>query len=78
MKALEAADLHDISRIILEMDASQMDEATRTTKRNLAPSGILFRDIRELLYERFVCLHLVHVPRVCNSSAHELAKISRS
>jgi len=78
LKALEAADLHGISRIILETDANQMDEAIRTTKRDLAPSGNLFRDIRELLYERFLCLHLVHVPRVCNSSAHELAKISRS
>jgi len=44
-----------------------MDEAIRTTKRDLAPSGNLFRDIRELLYERFVCLHLVHVPRLRTS-----------
>ena len=33
LKALEAADLHGISRIILETDASQMDEAIHDKKR---------------------------------------------
>jgi hypothetical protein len=78
LKALELADQYDIFRIELELaDSKQLEEAIRTPSRNLGPSGMIFKAIRQLLFLRFNFLSLKHVPRLCNSSAHEAAQLAR-
>jgi hypothetical protein len=71
LKALEAADLHGISRIILETDASQMDEAIRTTIRDLAPSGNLLEifgnSCMNVLFVSILYMYPVYVTRLRTS-----------
>ena len=74
MRALEVAGQDNISSIMQE-DSWQLEEAIRTSSRDIAPSGRLLRDIQKLLHDCFVCSNLLHVSRVCNSSAHELAQL---
>jgi hypothetical protein len=45
----------------------------RRTDYDLAPKGVLFRDMRVSLHLNFICFKVVHVPRSCNSVAHFLA-----
>jgi ribonuclease HI len=76
--ALESAERHGISRIELETDSSQLREAIRSMSRDLAPGGVLFKCIRELLHNSFRCTKVSNVPRLCNSSAHKIAKLALS
>jgi hypothetical protein len=76
--ALEAAEHFGISRIELETDSSQVREAITSTTRDLAPNGVLFRCICDLLEDHFSCIKVINVPHTCSSSAHEIAKIGMS
>ena len=76
--ALESVEAVGISRIELETDCSQLQDAILSQRRDLAPGGVLFRSIRELLQDRFVCNKVIAIPRSCNSSAHEIAKLALS
>jgi len=76
--ALKSAEQAGISRIELEMDCSQLREAITSQDRDLAPCGVLFRSIRELLRDHFICNKIVNISRSCNSSAHEIAKLALS
>jgi len=78
LKALEIADQYGISRIELETDSKQLEEAIKTPSRDLGPSGMIFKAIRQLLFLRFNILYLKHVSRLCNSSAHEAAQLARA
>lgn len=75
VKALEAAEAHGISRVQIETDSSQLCEALKSTTRDLEPSGMMFRYIREFLVDQFVCSSICNVPCVCNAAAHELARL---
>jgi len=44
----------------------------------MAPNGVLFRSIRDLLFDHFNCNKILFSPRSCNLSAHEVAKIALS
>ena len=76
--ALESAQQVGISWIELEMDCSQLRDAITSQARDMAPNGVLFRSIRELLFDHFNCNKILLSPRSCNSSAHEIAKIALS
>jgi ribonuclease HI len=76
LRALELADQYGISRIELETDSTQLEEAIRTCSRDLGPSGMIFKAIRQLLL-RFNLLAFKHLPRSCNSSVHEAAQLVR-
>jgi ribonuclease HI len=76
--ALESVEAVGISRIELETDCSQLQDAIMSQRRDPAPGGVLFRSIRELLQDRFVCNKVIAIPRSCNSSAHEIAKLALS
>ena len=43
--------------------------------RDLEPSGMLFKYIREFLDDRFSNHKITCILRTCNSSAHEIAKL---
>jgi hypothetical protein len=76
--ALEAASMNGISRVQLEVDASELRSAIVSTTSDRSVCGMIFSDIRSLLYESFVCSKVSLIPRRVNSSAHELAKSSSS
>ena len=76
--ALEAAEMHGISRIELETDSALLREALITNSRDLATEGALFRSIRDLLADQFRCDCVRNIPRSCNSVAHEIARLDMS
>jgi hypothetical protein len=76
--ALEAAEVHGISRIEVETDSALLREALITSSRDLAPEGALFIGIREFLADQFICNSIQNVPHSCNSIAHEIAKMGMS
>ena len=79
VKALQAATNFCISQIQLEMDSSILKQALLTPSLDLAASGMLIRDIRDLLHEHFVRNNdIILIPRTCNSVAHELARLGMS
>jgi hypothetical protein len=53
-------------------------EAITSYSRDLAARGVLFRSIRDFLHDHFICNKIINVPHVCNSSAHEIAKVALS
>jgi hypothetical protein len=75
VKMVEAAEMQGISRIQIETDSSQLREALLSNERDLEPSGMLFMYIREFLRDRFRCHKICNIPRSCNSSVHEIAKL---
>lgn len=70
LKSLEVAEQHGISQLIIETDSTQMMDAIRTNSRDLSPSGMLFKAIRDLFLDTFTNSNLVYAPRSCNSAAH--------
>jgi len=48
--------------------------AIQTAKFDQAPGGVIFREIRELLWLHFVFVKFSFIPRSCNGGAHELAQ----
>ena len=76
--ALESAEFAGMSRIELETDCSQLRDAIISQSRDLAPCGVLFRSIWELLHDWFICNKVIVVLCLCNSSAHEIAKLALS
>jgi hypothetical protein len=73
-----AAEVQGISRIELETDSSLLREALATISRDLAPQGVLFKGIREILADHFRCEFIRNIPCSCNSVAHEIARLGMS
>ena len=67
-----------ISQVIIEIDSPQLREAITSSSRDLSIGGGIFVDIRNLLHDSFNCISVSNIPRSCNSSAHELAKLGMS
>jgi hypothetical protein len=77
-KALLSAMDYGISRIQLEVDFSILKQAISSLSMDLAASGMLISDVRNLLHEHFVCKDVLLIPRYCNATAHGLAKLGLS
>jgi len=77
-KAIEAVVFHGIPRVQLETDSMLLQKAVQTIEMEHAPAGIIFQDIRSLIWENFFHFECLHVPPVCNSSAHEIASLGMS
>ena len=77
-KALQSATDLGISRIQLEMDSWVLKQALLSSSMDLAVSGMLIRDTRDLLRSSSVCNDVRLVSRVCNSVAHELDRMGMS
>lgn len=74
-KALQEATDHGISQIQIETDSIVLKQALQSSSMDFATCGMLIGDTRDLLDENFVCTDILSVPRVCNSVAHNLAKV---
>jgi hypothetical protein len=64
-----------MGNIILETDALNLVKALTSTDFDLAPEGVIYRDLRSFFYLNFVSVQVVFVPRSCNKVAHELAAL---
>jgi hypothetical protein len=62
----------------METDPSLLREALITNSEDLALEGVLFKGIRELLADHFICNRIHNVPRSCNSVGHEIARLCMS
>jgi hypothetical protein len=54
---------------------NQLQEALLSNERDLEPSGMLFMYTHEFLHDCFSCHKICNIPRSCNPSAHEIAKL---
>ena len=75
LAALKAAMELGISRITIETDSANLVKAVMSDEFVRAPGGVFFKELRVLLSMHFVTLSFSHVPRTCNSCAHELAQV---
>lgn len=73
LKALEAAQEWGISRVVLETDAMQLVHAIKSSDSDLAPNGVLFREIKTFAFLHFSSFSIVHCPRAYNNVANALA-----
>jgi hypothetical protein len=62
----------------METDLSLSREALITNFEDLALEGVLFKGIRELLADHFICNRIRNVPRSCNSVVHEITRLGMS
>jgi ribonuclease HI len=77
-EALMATVQWGMGNIILETNALNLVKALTSTNYDLAPEGIIYRDLRSFLYLNFVSVKVVFVPRSCNKVAHEIAALGAS
>jgi hypothetical protein len=76
VKAVEAVQAHGTSKIQVETDSSQLREDLQSNVLDIEPSGILFMFLCEFLDVHFDRHIVSNVPWSCNSSAHEITKLS--
>jgi hypothetical protein len=55
-----------ISRVLIETDCANLAAALKSPTFDLAPGGVIFREIRSLLALHFTLRGIVFVRRVCN------------
>jgi ribonuclease HI len=72
--ALMAAMDMGISQVIIETDSTNLVQALLSGSFDQAPSGAIFQELRLVLELHFVVKGIYHVPRSCNTCAHELAR----
>ena len=77
-QALDAAAYFGISQILIETDSSQLKESLSSSSSDLGVGGSLFKDIREMIQDSFICSSICKIPRSCNSCAHDLAAMGKS
>jgi hypothetical protein len=74
-EALQASASWGMGHILLETDSLILASALKGTEYDLAPEGVLYRDMRSFLNLNFISFDVIHVPRSCNKVAHELAAL---
>jgi hypothetical protein len=77
-EAVQAAVVWGMGRIQLETDSLILAKALESKAYDLAPEGVMLRDIRSFLQLNFIQVNVVHVNRMCNGVAHTLATYGAS
>jgi ribonuclease HI len=72
-KALHASAEWGMGSIHVETDSAVLVKALQSTDYDLAPEGVLFRDMRIFMKLNFNSYQVTHVSRTCNNVAHSLA-----
>ena len=60
--------------MVFETDAANLVKAMQTTEYDLAPEGVLYRDLKSFIRLNFLSASFCFAPRTCNKIAHELAR----
>jgi ribonuclease HI len=72
-EALQAAMEWGMVDFSIETDSLNLVSALKGTDFDLAPEGVLFRDIKSFIRLNFGTLEIDYAPRTCNKVAHQLA-----
>jgi ribonuclease HI len=72
-EALQAAGDWVMLHIHIETDSMNLVRAMQTSDFDLAPEGVIYRDLRVFLRLHFSSVIISHVSRNCNKLAHALA-----
>jgi hypothetical protein len=73
--AIDAAVSVGISKIHLETDSLLLQKVVLLDEMDQAPASVIFQDIRRVIREFFLHFECSYVPRLCNSSTHEIAAL---
>jgi len=76
--AIDIAASVGISKVQVETDSLLLRNGVLTDKMDQAPAGVIFQDIRRVIRDHFLSFECLHVPRLCNSFAHEIAALGMS
>jgi hypothetical protein len=74
MEAIQTASW-GMGTIQVESDSAILINALQCSEYDLAPEGVLFREMRIFIGLNFVSFKIAHVGRDCNNAAHCLAAI---
>jgi hypothetical protein len=77
-EAIQAANDWGMDKIELESDSLTLVNALNSTEFDLAPEGILFRDIKSFIRLNFISVQVCFAPRSCNKAAHSMAALGAS
>ena len=75
MKAIALAGRLGCERIIIATDCQVLQRAISSSDYDLSTLGALFLEAKFLLISEFSDYRVIHVPRVSNKPAHELAAL---
>jgi hypothetical protein len=73
MQAVQAAADWGMGRVHFESDSQNLVRALQSTDFDLAPEGIIYRDIRSFVMLHFISAEFLFCPWGCNKVAHALA-----
>ena len=73
LQAVQITSSMGCNQVILEIDSTILKNAITSSEYDLAPLGVLFREIKAMLCVNFENFRISVVPRSCNVVAHELA-----
>jgi hypothetical protein len=75
MEALQVASDWGMVNIELETDSTNLVKALNSSEFDLAPEGVLFREMRIYLRSNFNSFVVKFMSRTCNKAAHCLAAV---
>jgi hypothetical protein len=75
MEAIQAAASWGMETIQVESDSAILVKALQCSEYDLAPEGVLSREMRIFIHLNFVSFKITHARCVCNKAAHCLAAI---
>lgn len=73
LKAMTIAQEWGMTRVHIETDAQMLVKAVTSKEYDLAPNGVLFREIRAQAFLNFTSFSISFCPRTCNNVADALA-----
>lgn len=72
---MQAANDWGMGHVQFESDSLNLVNALNSSDRDLAPEGIIFRDIKSFLRLNFISVEVRFAPRSCNKVAHAMAAL---
>uniref|UniRef100_A0A8I6YA59 RNase H type-1 domain-containing protein n=1 Tax=Hordeum vulgare subsp. vulgare TaxID=112509 RepID=A0A8I6YA59_HORVV len=73
LEAIQTASEWGMTNVRIETDCQSLARAFESTDYNLAPEGVLFKEIRSFASLNFNSIKYMFVPRDCNKLAHAMA-----
>jgi hypothetical protein len=74
-EAMQAANDWGMGHVQFESDSLNLVNALNSSDRDLAPEGIIFRNIKSFLRPNFISVEVRFAPRSCNKVAHAMAAL---
>jgi hypothetical protein len=72
-EAVQAAAEWGMGHILVETDCQVLTATVKTKDYDLAPEGVIFREIRSFLQLNFISFDILFCLRICNKLSHTMA-----